>query len=80
MLFSTAQICQLCVFISKSWQSFYAMPLLTAFLWVSVVADEDFLARGPEQRGPVDSVVEAQAAVVENVDVTGADLVQRLEL
>lgn len=53
---------------------------LTAFPWISVVADEDFLARRPEERGPVDGVVETQAAVVEDVDVSGADLVQRLEL
>lgn len=53
---------------------------LTAFPWISVVADEDFLARRPEQRGPVDSVVETQAAVVEDVDVAGADLIQRLKL
>lgn len=53
---------------------------LTAFLGVSVVADENFLARHPEQRRPVDSVVETQAAVVEDVDVAGADLIQRLEL
>lgn len=55
-------------------------PQLTALLGVSVVADEDFLARGPEERRPVDGVVEAQAAVVEDVDASGADLVQRLEL
>lgn len=54
--------------------------LLTALLWISVVTDEDFLARGPEQRRPVDGVIEAQAAVVEDVDVPGADLTQRLEL
>ncbi len=55
-------------------------PLLTAFLGISIVADEDFLARGPEERRPVDGVVEAQAAVVEDVDTSGTDLVQRLEL
>ncbi len=38
------------------------------------------MARGPEERRPVDGVVEAQAAVVEDVDVSGADLIQRLEL
>lgn len=53
---------------------------LTAFLRISVVADQDFLAWGPEERRPVDGVVEAQAAVVEDVDVPGADLVKRLEL
>lgn len=53
---------------------------LTAFLRVAVVADEHFLARGAEERRPVDGVVEAQAAVVEDVDVAGADLAQRLEL
>lgn len=55
-------------------------PALTAFLRILVVADEDLLARCPEERRPVDGVVEAQAAVVEDVDVAGADLVQRLEL
>lgn len=54
--------------------------VLTAFLWVTVVADENLLARRPEERRPVDRVVETQAAVVEDVDVAGADLVQRLEL
>lgn len=54
--------------------------VLTAFLWVTVVADENFLARRPEERRPVDRIVETQATVVEDVDVTGADLVQRLEL
>lgn len=54
--------------------------VLTAFLWVAVVADENLLARRPEERRPVDRVVETQAAVVEDVDVAGADLVQRLEL
>lgn len=54
--------------------------ILTAFLWVTVVADENLLARRPEERRPVDRVVETQAAVVEDVDVAGADLVQRLEL
>lgn len=53
---------------------------LTAFLRIPVVADQDLLAGGPEERRPVDGVVEAQAAVVEDVDVPGADLVQRLEL
>ena len=53
---------------------------LTALVGVAVVADEDLLGGGAEQRGPVDGVVEAQAAVVEDVDAAGADLVQRLEL
>lgn len=53
---------------------------LTAFLRVPVVADQHLLALRPEQRRPVDGVVEAQPAVVEDVDVAGADLVQRLEL
>lgn len=53
---------------------------LTAFSWISVVADVDFLAGRPEERGPVDGVVETQAAVVEDIDVAGTDLVQRLEL
>ena len=55
-------------------------PLLTAFLWVAVVANEDFLAWGPKERCPIDSVVEAQAAVVRDVDISGTDLIQRLEL
>lgn len=55
-------------------------PRLTAFLRVSIIADEDFLALRPEKRRPVDGVVEAQAAVVEDVHVPSADLVQRLEL
>lgn len=53
---------------------------LTAFLRIPVVPDEDLLARRPEQGRPVDGVVEAQAAVVEDVHAPGADLVQRLEL
>lgn len=53
---------------------------LTAFLWIPIVPDEDFLVRRPEERRPVDGVVEAQAAVVENVHIPGADLIQRLEL
>lgn len=53
---------------------------LTAFLRIPVVADQHLLALRPEQRRPVDGVVEAQPAVVEDVDVAGADLVQRLEL
>lgn len=61
-------------------QCVYVPSVLTALLWISVVADEDFLACGPEQRGPVDGVVEAEATVVENVDISGTDLIQRLEL
>lgn len=64
---------------SKDGQTDPLRPL-TAFLRVAVVADEDLLARGAEERRPVDGVVEAQAAVVEDVDVAGADLGQRLEL
>lgn len=52
----------------------------TAFFWVFVVADERFLAWSPEERRPVDGVVEAEEAVVGDVDVSGADLAQRLEL
>lgn len=55
-------------------------PLLTAFLWISVVADENFLTWRPEEWCPVDGVVEAQATVVEDVNVAGTYLVQRLEL
>lgn len=65
---------------SISWFTLVQVPRLTAFLRVAVVADEDFLALRPEQRGPVDGVVEAQAAVVEDVDVACADLIKRLEL
>lgn len=38
------------------------------------------MAWSPEERRPVDGVVEAEVAVVGDVDVSGADLVQRLEL
>lgn len=48
---------------------------LTAFLRITIVTDEDFLVRCPEERRPVYSVVEAQAAVVKNVNIPGADFV-----
>lgn len=53
---------------------------LTAFLGITIVTGEDFLVWRPEERRPVYSVVEAQAAVVKNVHIPSADLVQRLEL
>lgn len=52
---------------------------LTAGFRVPVVADEDLLCVGAEEAGPVDGVVVAQLAVVADVDVSGADLTQRLE-
>lgn len=54
--------------------------LLTAFLRITVVADKDLLAWSPEEWRPVDGVVEAQTTIVKNVDISGADLVQWLEL
>lgn len=53
---------------------------LTALFRVPVVADQGFLCRDAEEAGPVDGVVVAQLAVVANVDVAGADLMQRLQL
>jgi len=53
---------------------------LTARVRVAVVADEELLVGGPEEAGPVHRVVVAQAAVLGDVDVPGADLVQRLQL
>lgn len=38
------------------------------------------MALSPEERCPVDGVVEAEAAVVEDVNVACANLAQRLEL
>ena len=46
----------------------------------AVVADEELLVGGAEQAGPVDGVVVAEPAVLGDVDVPGADLVQGLEL
>ena len=63
---------------SVQWSVFFGG--LTAFLWVSVVADEDFLAWSPEEGSPIDGVVEAETGVIEDVDVPCADLIQRLEL
>ena len=53
---------------------------LTAVFRVSVAAGQGFLVAGAEQAGPVDRVVEAELAVVGDVDVTGAYLAQGLEL
>ncbi len=53
---------------------------LTTLSGVSVALDQSSLGAGAEQTGPVHCVVEAELAVVGHVDVTGADLFQRLEL
>ncbi len=53
---------------------------LTTLSGVPVVLDQSSLGAGAEQTGPVHCVVEAELAVVGHVDVTGADLFQRLEL
>lgn len=53
---------------------------LTALFRVSVVADQGFLRRDAEEAGPVDGVVVAQLAVVADVDVASADLMERLQL
>lgn len=57
-----------------------AISVLTALFGLPVVADQGFLRGDAEQAGPVDSVVVAQLAVVGDVDVTSADLTQRLQL
>lgn len=53
---------------------------LTALFGVPVVADQGFLCRDTEEAGPVDGVVVAQLAVVGDIDVAGADLMQGLQL
>lgn len=53
---------------------------LTALFRFPVVADQSFLCRDAEKAGPVDGVVVAKLAVVGDIDVAGADLVQRLQL
>lgn len=53
---------------------------LTTLLGVAIVANQNLLAGRPEERRPVDGVVVAQAAVVEDVNIAGGNFGQRLEL
>lgn len=54
--------------------------ILTALFGVPVIADQGLLGVGAEKARPVDGVVVAKLAVVGDVDVSSADLIERLQL
>lgn len=53
--------------------------ILTAVFSFFVVPDGGFLAGCPEQGGPVDGIIIAEVVVISDINVTRADLFERLE-